>query len=69
MVVKAAGLESRAQKIKGSNKDWAFGYIQVAKEKGLLFEGFDSKKAVNRAQCAWCIAKLRDIKKSNHVEK
>lgn len=61
MLIKAVGLEDEVQKMSRDDKEWSFGYIQLANEKGLIFEDFDSKETVNRAQCAWCIARLRDI--------
>ncbi|WP_366922404.1 S-layer homology domain-containing protein [Metallumcola ferriviriculae] len=58
MLVRALGLEARAQSSSGDY--WYSGYIKAAEEEGLLYPGFSPKKDATRAQCAAAVAVLRD---------
>lgn len=59
MLVRAAGLEKEAKKMAGVGKDWSQGYLKISKDKGFIYDGFDEKESINRAQCAWSLSKLR----------
>lgn len=61
VLVRALGLEEEAESLHKEGESWSYGSLQVAKEKGLMYEGFEPSKAVTRAQCAWCIDKLRNF--------
>lgn len=56
LLVKKLDLEEEAKKINENE-----GYLQIAKEKGFLYPQFDPKKSVNRAQCAFSLAKIKNI--------
>lgn len=51
ILVRALGEESRAQPRPG--EAWYAGYVRVAREKGLLYPGFQATGAATRAQCAY----------------
>lgn len=58
MLVRAKGLEEKAQAIKGDH--WYDGYVQVAQDTNLLYTNFNSKEYATRAQCAEVIYRLTD---------
>lgn len=60
MLVRGAGLEEEAKKLQKDDKDWSYGYLKIAEEKGFLYEAFEAKKPASRAQCAWSLVKLRE---------
>lgn len=63
MLVRAGGLEAQAQTLREEGKGWADGYIKAAEQKGLTYPGFEPQSPASRAQCAWSVCKLRNLKK------
>ena len=61
MLVRAAGLEAEARSLQEEGRGWSYGSLQVAGQKGFLYEGFDPQKPCTRSQCAWSLSKLRDM--------
>jgi hypothetical protein len=61
ILIRAAGLEEEADKLKTGGGDWVEGYINLAKEKGLVYENFQPKEPVTRAQCAWSLYQFLNI--------
>ncbi|MCR4435133.1 MAG: S-layer homology domain-containing protein [Clostridiales bacterium] len=60
MLVRAAGLEEEAKSLTQDEGDWPEGYIKAAKNHGLVYPEFDAKKPATRAQCSWCIVRLKE---------
>lgn len=60
ILIRAAGLEEKAKALNGEGKEWSNGYLKLAKEKGFIYQGFEPKEAVNRAQCAWSLVRLKE---------
>ena len=56
MLVRAKGVEGSVQTMAGGN--WYDGYVRLAGEQGLLYEGFDPNGYATRAQCAEAIVRL-----------
>jgi len=56
ILVRALGEEDRAQPRPG--EAWYAGYLRVAREKGLLYRGFDATRPSARAQCAFSLARF-----------
>ncbi|SHJ87581.1 S-layer homology domain-containing protein [Paramaledivibacter caminithermalis] len=59
ILVRAMGLEDEAKKRSIGGKELTYGYMQIAKEKGFIYEGFKAKENVNRAECGWSLVRLR----------
>lgn len=53
ILVRALGLDSRAKP--GPGEPWYAGYIRTAKQRGLLYPGFEATKPATRAQCAYSV--------------
>lgn len=62
MLVRAANMEKEALKLNNKDKSWSYGYLQIAKEKGLVYDGFEASSSATRAQCAWSLHKLLNKK-------
>lgn len=56
MLARASGLEGIAARFPGEN--WYDGYVNAAKKRGLLYEGFEPDEYATRAQCAQAISRL-----------
>lgn len=56
ILIRALGEESRAKARPG--EPWYGGFIRVAREKELLYLGFDATQPVTRAQCAYSLMRL-----------
>ncbi len=60
ILVQASGKGSSAQASPG--EPWHAGFVRVAREKGLLYPGFDPSKPANRAQCAYSLMRFVEQK-------
>lgn len=56
ILIHALGEGSRAQARSG--EPWYGGFVRVAREKELLYSGFDAAQPAARAQCAYCLMRL-----------
>lgn len=56
ILIRALGEGSRARARTG--EPWYGGFVRVAREKGLLYPGFDAARPATRAQCAYSLVRL-----------
>ncbi len=56
MIVRAEGLEQKAKSIEGNN--WYDGYLEIGRERNLLYKNFNLKENATRAQCAEVVSRL-----------
>lgn len=61
-IVRAANLEKEAKALHQIEKGWSDGVLKAAAKHGFTYDGFAAKEPVTRAQSAWAIAKLRELK-------
>ncbi|GAW91792.1 S-layer homology domain-containing protein [Calderihabitans maritimus] len=64
VLVRALGLEPKALVLPA--QQWYEGYLRVAREKGLLYPGFQPEQPATRAQCAYSVSKLRTLLKNQN---
>ncbi|WP_053955265.1 S-layer homology domain-containing protein [Inediibacterium massiliense] len=60
ILVKAKGLEGEVKNIDANGQSWSYPYVKIAKDQGLLYEGFKENEPVNRAQISWSLSKIKN---------
>ncbi|WP_165000336.1 S-layer homology domain-containing protein [Anaerophilus nitritogenes] len=61
ILVKAKGLEGELKNMDADGQSWSYPYVKIAKDQGLLYEGFKENEPVHRAEIAWSLSKFRTI--------